>query len=125
MQIFRYSSLNADELLTAISQDPDWEIFTKDDAIDHYRESLNQSITYVCYIDNDFCGFIRAVLDPDIAVYISELFVVPQFRNKKIGHLLLERVKNDYSQLSVYVLSDEDAYYEKYNYKRIGSIFEL
>ena len=31
----------------------------------------------------------------------------------------------DYSHLTVYALSDEDAYYEKLGYRKVGSVFEI
>lgn len=56
---------------------------------------------------------------------MSELFVIPEWRNHKIGQLLLERIKSDSSGLTVYALSDEDAFYEKKGYTKIGSVFEI
>lgn len=51
--------------------------------------------------------------------------VLPKHRNQSIGRTLLAQVKTDFSNLAVYTLSDEDAYYEKIGYKKIGSVFEL
>ncbi len=59
-------------------------------------------------------------MDDGFAVYISELFVVPKYRNQKIGKSLLERVNVDFSTLTVYALSDEDIYYEKIGHKKWG-----
>ena len=65
------------------------------------------------------------MLDDGFAVYISELYVIPKWRNQRIGQSLLERVKSDFSKLTVYALSDEDAYYVKKGYIKVGSVFEL
>ena len=125
MKLSAYEPKHADDVLGAIRQDPDWDMFTHDDAIDAYRESLKHGITYVCYHHHEFCGYLRAILDAGFAVYVSELYVVPQWRNHRVGQSLLERVKEDFSPLTVYALSDEDAYYEKKGYQRIGSVFQL
>ena len=125
MNISKYNSMHKIDVLSAISDDPDWDIFSNDAAIDLYRNSLQHSVTYVCHENDEFCGFVRAMLDDGFAVYISELYVIPKWRNHKIGQSLLERVKSDFSSLAVYVLSDEDAYYVKKGYTKIGSVFEL
>ena len=113
------------DVLSAISEDPDWDIFSNDSAKDLYRNSLQNSVTYVCYKNSEFCGFVRAMLDDGFAVYISELYVIPKWRNHKLGQSLLEHVKSNFPNLPVYVLSDEDAYYVKKGYTKIGSVFEL
>ena len=125
MEISKYKPEHENEILTAIKKDSDWDLFTNDDTIDIYRDSLKNSITYVCHEKSEFCGYVRALLDDGIAIYISEIYVLPKWRNRKIGRSLLERVKIDFSNMTVYALSDEDAYYEKIGYKKIGSVFEL
>ena len=42
-----------------------------------------------------------------------------------IGRSLVAQVKMDFDRLSVYALSDEDAYYEKLGYRKVGSVFEI
>jgi ribosomal protein S18 acetylase RimI-like enzyme len=125
MEISRYKQEHENAILAAIKKDPGWDIFTNDDAIDNYRNSLKASVTYVCHDNGEFCGYVRALLDDGFAIYISELYVMPKWRNRKIGRSLLERVKIDFSNLTVYALSDEDAYYKKIGYKKTGSVFEL
>jgi ribosomal protein S18 acetylase RimI-like enzyme len=125
MKITKYDSKHEEDILSAISEDPDWDMFSNDSAIELYRKSLKNDVTYVCYNNNELCGYLRAMQDNGFAVYISELYVIPKWRNHKIGQSLLERVKSDFSNLTVYALSDEDAYYVKKGYIKIGSVFEL
>ena len=125
MEILKYATKHENDVLAALRTDPDWVEFTSTENIDAYKESLLNTVTYVCYSNNEFCGFVRAVYDKGQAVYVSELYVVKKCRNKQIGQLLLEQVRTDYSNLKVYALSDEDAYYQKKGYKRIGSVFEI
>ena len=125
MEILRYQPGHENAVLSAISGDPDWAIFTNDNAIDAYRKRLSACVTYVCYESGEFCGYLRSLLDDGFAIYISELYVVPAWRNQGIGRSLIARVKKDYGHLTVYALSDEDAYYEKLGHKRLGSVFEI
>jgi ribosomal protein S18 acetylase RimI-like enzyme len=125
MEISKYVPEHEEAVLSAIKNDPNWDMFTNDNAIENYRSALNKDITYVCHDDNEFCGYVRALLDDGFAIYVSELYVIPKCRNRKIGRLLLEQVKMDFSNLTVYALSDEDVYYEKIGYKKVGSVFEL
>ena len=67
----------------------------------------------------------KILLDDDFAIYISELFVVPEMSNRKIGRTLISKLRSDFSYLTVYALSDEDAYYEKLGYTKVGSVFEV
>ncbi|MES9936462.1 MAG: GNAT family N-acetyltransferase [Sedimenticola sp.] len=125
MEITRYKHEHESAVLAAIKEDPNWDIFTNDGAIDKYRKRLLESITYVCCESETFSGYLRALLDDGLALYICELFVVPEMRNRKIGRSLISRLKSDYSDLTVYALSDEDTYYEKLGYKKAGSVFEI
>ncbi|MFP5401465.1 MAG: GNAT family N-acetyltransferase [Gammaproteobacteria bacterium] len=125
MQILRYRREHAQAVLSAIKEDPAWDMFTNDNAIANYQKRLDESVTYVCYQDGAFGGYLRAVLDEGFAIYISELFVVPEQRNRAIGRSLIARVKTDFRHLTVYALSDEDAYYEKLGHKKVGSVYEI
>jgi GNAT superfamily N-acetyltransferase len=125
MVISRYTPDDEKAVISAIGKDPEWKIFTAKDAIDNYRKSLEASVTYVCYEQEEFCGYLRAIRDDAFALYISELFVVPEKRNRGIGSSLLAQAGRDYQGLRVYVLSDEDAFYEKAGYKRVGSVFQI
>ena len=70
------------------------------------------------------CGYLRALVD-GFGIYVSELYVAPAFRNNGYGKELLRELKEDHEGQDVYVLSDEDLYYEKLGYKRVGSVFQL
>ena len=125
MEIFRYKREHEDAVISAIKEEPSWDIFTNEKAIDNYKKSLCTSITYVCYENGVFGGYLRALLDDGFAIYISELFVVPEWRNRTIGRTLIAKVQMDFRHLTVYALSDEDAYYEKLGYRRVGSVYDI
>ena len=120
------TSEHFEDILSAIGKDPEWEFLVcSESKRNEYAGLLEKSATFVCYSGKSFCGYVRAVIDGGLAIYISELFVEPPFRNNRIGQKLIERVKADNAPVTVYVLSDEDRFYEKKGYKKIGSVFEL
>lgn len=125
MEILRYKPEHQDAVIAAIKEDPNWDMFTNEGSIDKYRQRLGESITYVSYEGEKFSGYLRALLDDGFALYISELFVVPEMRGRKIGRTLITKVKRDFMNLTVYALSDEDTYYEKLGYRKVGSVFEI
>jgi GNAT superfamily N-acetyltransferase len=125
MNIRNYGPEHEADVLAALRKDPDWAMFTTGDAIDNYRKRLQEGVTYVCHEHGTFAGYARALLDEGIALYISELFVVPEMRGRRVGRTLIATLKRDFAGLTVYALSDEDAYYEMLGYKRIGSVFEV
>ena len=125
-ELKQYTSENLNDVCSAIGEDPDWEFMISGESKRQvYANRLENSVTYVCYSREEFCGYIRAIVDDGMALYISELFVKPEYRNRKIGQKLIEKVKIDNPSIIVYALSDEDRYYEKKRYKKIGSVFEI
>lgn len=125
MEIKNYNLEHESDVFSAIGADPEWDEFTRNSAKGAYKKSLIRDVTYVCYHDKDFCGYARALLDDGFAIYVSEIFVRPEWRNRKVGESLLEQFKTDYPDLIVYALSDEDEYYMKKGYRKIGSVFKL
>ena len=125
-ELKQYSQENYQDVLSAIGQDPNWKfIINSESKRQVYANRLEISETYVCYFNKIFCGYIRAIIDDGMALYISELFVKPEYRNRNIGQKLIEKVKTQNPSTTVYSLSDEDKYYKKKGYKKIGSVFEI
>ncbi len=124
MQIDQYRPEHEPQLITLLQADPDWQSFVVEPAIDEFRSALLSSATYVLQDDHAVCGYVRAMTDA-FGIYVSELYVAPRFRNLGHGRQLLHRVKSENAGKPVYVLSDEDKYYEKLGLKRVGSVFQL
>lgn len=124
--ISEYNPINGEDILSAISEDPNWKIFANDEKKkENYKTRLAQSPTWVCYHGDELCGYLRAVLDEGIAIYISELYVKKKYRNNKIAQQLIQNIKEKYNDILVYTLSDEDIFYEKKGLIRTGSIFKI
>lgn len=122
--ILKYQIKHERELISLLGEEPDWSSFLGDDAIDKFKSALLESETFLCQSEGSICGYLRALVD-GFGIYISELYVSPQHRGAGFGAELLERIKQEYPKQDVYVLSDEDAYYEKLGFQRVGSVFKL
>ena len=122
--IFRYDKLHESELIALLTSDPDWSSFTGPDSINAFKSALLSNETYVYKIESKICGYLRALAD-EFGIYVSELYISPRHRKNGYGKELLKKIKQEHPNQDVYVLSDEDIYYEKLGYKRVGSIFQL
>lgn len=122
--IFRYDKLHESELVALLKSEPDWNSFTSPDSINAFKNALLSSETYIYIIESKIGGYLRALVD-EFGIYVSELYVSPNHRNNGYGKELLKKIKQEHPNQDVYVFSDEDLYYEKLGYKRVGSIFQL
>lgn len=123
-EISRYGKAQESELIALLSREPDWSSFTGPDVIDVFERVLLTSETYICMSEGKICGYVRALVD-GFGIYVSELYVAPGYRNNGYGKRLLWEVRRAHCGQDVYVLSDEDLYYEKLGCKRVGSVFRL
>ena len=122
--IIGYDKTYESELIALLKKEPDWNSFTCEGTIDVFKSALLSSQTYICKNQSEVCGYLRALVD-GFGIYVSELYVAPAFRNNGYGRELLKELKQDHPDQFVYVLSDEDLYYEKLGCKRVGSLFQL
>lgn len=124
INILKYTKEHEFGLLALLEQEPDWNSFLANDAIDSFKRALLESETYVIESQGDICGYVRALLD-GFGVYVSELYVAPSYRGNSYGAALLKNVKQANPDHDVYVFSDEDRYYDKLGCKRVGSVFRV
>lgn len=122
--ILKYENKHEAKLLALLKEEPDWNSFTSEIAIDTFKEALLNTESYICDSHGTICGYVRALVD-GFGVYVSELYIAPQYRNNGYGRKLLSKIEQIHLDQVVYVLSDEDLYYEKLGYMRVGSIFKL
>jgi len=122
--IMKYQREYEVELIALLKNEPDWSSFVSEGAIDRFKEVLLEGETYLCESQGNICGYIRALVD-GFGIYVSELYVAPQCRGNGFGAELLGKIKQAHPNQDVYVFSDEDLYYEKLGYKRVGSVFQL
>jgi ribosomal protein S18 acetylase RimI-like enzyme len=125
MSIIRsYEKTYESDLIALLKAEPDWSTFTAPSRIGDFCNALLNSETYVCVVQGRICGYIRALVD-GFGIYVSELYVAPGHRGHGYGTALLQWVKQRHLGQDVYVLSDEDPYYDRLGFKRVGSLFKL
>lgn len=107
------------------SEGEDWSDYTSELGRYNYIRAIETSIVYVIYESNEIIAYIRCKEDNGFGIYVYDLLVRQDKRGNKLGQLLIEKVKNDYPEQSIYIMSDVDEYYIKCGYKKIGSIFEI
>jgi ribosomal protein S18 acetylase RimI-like enzyme len=106
-----------------IAQGEDWSDYTLGENRQKYANALEKSIVYLVIQDGECVGYVRCVNDFGYGIYIYDLLVHEKARGNHLGKQLMERVKQDYPNDVVYVMSDVDEYYQKLGYAVEGSIF--
>ncbi|MGD9096319.1 MAG: GNAT family N-acetyltransferase [Chromatiales bacterium] len=119
-----YDKRHESELIALLSADPDWNLFTCEGNLDVFRHALLNSDTLICTCHGSICGYLRALVD-GFGIYVSELYVAPGYRDSGNARELLRKIKQQHPNQDVYILSDEDRYYEKLGCMRVGSVFRL
>jgi len=125
MLIRKYNKITDESKLMKMIKDEEGWDYADESMADKYIMALESSVTYVAYIEDVLCGYSRSLNDCGFYIYVCDLLVRPDFRGKDIGSKLMECLYKDYPNQVVYVMSDVDGYYEKVDYKRIGSIYEV
>lgn len=124
--IRRYEAGDAAQLMAMITQEgEDWKEYWQGAGRNKYLTALSHSTAWLLFEEEALCGFVRCREDDGFGVYVYDLLVSQACRGREYGRLLLERVCRETPGETVYVMSDEDGYYEKLGYERIGSIFTV
>lgn len=103
----------------------DWSEYYSEKNIDRYKKALSSSIVFVAWNGEKICGYVRARDDEGFGVYIYDLLVRKSFRGNSLGYKLIKKVCEKYPNDNIYVMSDVDEYYEKQDFRREGSIFQI
>ena len=126
MTICRYKKEDEEELFNLLrSEGVAWNVYFLGEGMARFRAALKNSLTYVVYEDGELCGFCRCHDDFGFGIYVFDLLVAKKHRGKNFGLLLVGQVCIDFPDARVYVMSDEDGYYEKQGYQREGSVFSI
>jgi hypothetical protein len=57
--VLKYQIEHEVELLALLGDEPDWNSFLSEDAIETFKEALLESETYLCECEGKICGYIR------------------------------------------------------------------
>lgn len=106
------------------SEGEEWSDYTSESGRTQFKKGLESSVVYVCFEEDDLIAYIRCREDNGFGIYVYDLLVRQDKRGNQVGKKLIEHVKDEYKNQSIYIMSDVDSYYEKCGYIKIGSIFE-
>ena len=128
MQAFRIlkgiDKMNIDEVKQLIAQ----TYWAKDRTIDVIRKSMENSICFGVFLDNDVkqVGFARVITDYATTYYICDVIIDSKYRGNGFGKKLLESIVSDqdFCDLKgILVTKDAHGLYEKFGFAKDGSIF--
>lgn len=126
MEILRYNKELKSRLFDLLCDEgEEWSDYHGEAGRAKYVKALESSITYIACEDGLVCGYIRCRDDDGFGVYIYDLLVRKSHRGRQIGKSLIERVRADFPEDDIYVMSDVDAYYERIGFKRVGSVLQM
>jgi len=124
--IRRHTCKDADQLFALIEREGEnWKDYWRGEGKAKYLKALANSIVYLLFENENLCGYARCRDDDGYGVYVYDLLVDKRYRGKEYGRLLMEKVCKDFTNDTVYVMSDVNPYYEKLGYKKEGAIFTV
>ena len=89
------------------------------------ERSIRNSICFGAYVGGQQVGFARAVTDRVTFAYLSDVFVVPEFRRQGISKAIVRAVlaHPDLQNLRLFLLRTQDAHglYAQFGFKPIHS----
>lgn len=112
-------------LKVILSEGEEWNLYTHEPGKSRYQKALAASITYVAVIDGKICGYSRSIPDAGLYIWVVDLLVSREYRNRGLGRLLIECLRPIYPDEEIYIFSDADMYYQKLGYTREGSIYKV
>lgn len=92
-------------------------------SIEKVKKSIENSLSFGVYLDNEQVGFARVVTDFAIFGWIMDVFILDEYRGKGLGKMLMDAIVNheDLQGLQRWGLATNDAHglYEKYGFKKL------
>ena len=91
--------------------------------LDLFREALKNSWNFSAFEDQQLIGFGRLVTDRATFAYLSDVFVLPDYRARGIGKNLMEIIfqKREVQKLRRIILATQDAHplYKKFGFTQL------
>ena len=124
-EIVKYRSEYGDALMELIRREgEDWRVYWEEPNASKYRQSLEDCIVYLAMCDGAVCGYSRSIKDA-LYICVCDLLVNEKYRGHGLGRKLMQRLRDEYPGLPVYIMSGNDKYYETLGCKKEGSIYLL
>ena len=125
MEIRYYKESDESALLKLLSKDEEWVCYSSPIYWNDYKIAINQSSVLLLFDGDEVAAFLRYKMDGSFGVYIYDLLVDKKKRGNNYGQCLIDRVGKNHPHDDIYVMSDNNGYYRKLEYKPIGTIFQI
>jgi len=105
----------------------EWADYWRGENRDKYTKTLLECTKFLCFDQAELVGFIRVREDGPVSVFIMDLLVDKNHREKGYGSALLNHAKEYFPGKDVYVLGASEVYdfYEKLGYTEEGKVYKL
>jgi GNAT superfamily N-acetyltransferase len=112
------SKLDLELIHQFLSNDSYW---AKGRSIEVVRKSIENSLCFGVFKENEQVGFARVVTDQAVFAWILDVFILNGYRKKGLGKLLMESIMmhSDLQRLQRWGLATEDAHglYGRYGFQ--------
>jgi GNAT superfamily N-acetyltransferase len=97
--------------------------WAKGRTIDEVKKSIDNSICFWIYKNDNQIGFARIITDYVVFAYLMDVFILEEFRGKGFSKLLLKRIFDDdrFKRVKKWMLATKDAH-SLYAQFRFGEI---
>ena len=124
IKIIEYTPKNEKQLFALIQREGDEWTYWQGNNWAKYQKALTTSVTYLIFVNDVLCGYVRCRDDSGFGVYVFDLLVDKNHRGNNYGRLLLEHLYLRFQNDPVYVLGDVYPYYEdKLGYEIEGKVY--
>ena len=108
MEIKRYKQEEEAQLMTLLRAEGDnWKCYWAPNNATSYEAALRNSITYVAFCEHTICGCCRSINENNLYIYVCDLLVASSFRGDSIWQKLIDIVRQDFPQQTIYIMSFE------------------
>jgi len=125
MDLRQYQKSDAAKLYGLLVRDSDWTLYTQNGSWNEYVKVLDDSKSLLLVEKDEVIGFIRYRLDGPFGVYIYDLLVDKKHRGHSYGKRLIDAVCLAHPHDDIYVMSDNNVYYQKIGLSTEGIVFRV
>ena len=97
--------------------------WAKGRTLDQVKNTINNSFCFGVYLNDNQIGFARVVTDFTIFVYLMDVFILPEYRNKGYSKKLIEAINQEpkLQSCKVWMLKTADAHglYKQFGYTNL------
>ena len=86
--------------------------WAKGRTIDEVKKSIDNSICFGIYKNDNQIGFARIITDYVVFVYLMDVFILEEFRGKGYSKILLQKIFDDdrFKRVKKWILATKDAH---------------